>query len=174
MMFGFAWATPKVSAKVLEIAGPAPAHTAPERTAQDQAVAREFARLQAAPEPVALAIHRAAIRNRVPVELVEAVAWKESRFEQDAVSHKGAIGVMQLTPATADTLGVDAQDMAANVDGGAAYLAKLLRRFGDTRLALAAYNAGPNTVDRYGGVPPYKETQDYVQAIMTRLATGPA
>lgn len=132
-----------------------------------------FEVLQRAPLPVARAIHASAVRHGVPVELVAAVAWQESRFRQTAVSPVGALGVMQLTPDTADTLKVDPYDLEANVDGGARYLAKLLKRFdGDTRLALAGYNAGPNAVKRFGGVPPYKETQDYVRLIMTRLEAG--
>lgn len=131
-----------------------------------------FAALQTAPLPVARAIHRSAVRHGVPVELVAAVAWQESRFRQAAVSPKGALGVMQLTPDTADTLKVDPHDLNENIDGGAAYLAKLLDRFGDTRLALAAYNAGPNSVKRYGGIPPYRETEQYVELIMGRLEAG--
>jgi soluble lytic murein transglycosylase-like protein len=145
--------------------------------APDAAVSAEaqmgFEVLQRAPLPVARAIHASAVRHGVPVELVAAVAWQESRFRQTAVSPVGALGVMQLTPDTAETLKVDPYDLEANVDGGAKYLAKLLRRFdGDTRLALAGYNAGPNAVKRFGGVPPYKETQDYVRLIMTRLEAG--
>jgi soluble lytic murein transglycosylase-like protein len=66
---------------------------------------------------------------------------------------------------------VDPSDLRGNIDGGAAYLAQQLKRFGDVKLALAAYNAGPKAVERYGGVPPYAETQSYVRAIMARLAT---
>jgi soluble lytic murein transglycosylase-like protein len=78
-------------------------------------------------------------------------------------------------PATAASLGVDAGDLRANIDGGAAYLAQQMRRYGgDLRLALAAYNAGPGAVDRYGDVPPYTETQSYVRAILGRLAAGQA
>ena len=98
------------------------------------------------------------------------MAWRESGFNPDAVSPKGARGVMQLMPATARALGVDPSDPAANIDGGADYLSRLLRRFdGDLSKALAAYNAGPETVDRYGGVPPYAETAAYVGAILRRL-----
>jgi len=81
---------------------------------------------------------------------------------------------MQLMPATASQLGVDAADLRGNIEGGAAYLAQQMRRFGDVRLALAAYNAGPEAVARYGGVPPYAETQNYVRAILTRLAAAGA
>jgi len=77
---------------------------------------------------------------------------------------------MQLMPSTARTLGVDAADLNGNVDGGVRYLAQMLQRFeGDLPRALAAYNAGPETVQRYGGVPPYAKTQAYVRAILGRL-----
>ncbi len=100
------------------------------------------------------------------------MAWEESRFRQDAVSPKGARGIMQLMPGTARQLGVDAGTAAANLDGGAAYLTALLQRFdGDIIKALAAYNAGPEAVARYGGVPPFPETRIYVDAILGRLAS---
>ena len=126
----------------------------------------------ATPEAVAQAIQESAIRHAVPTPVVEAVAWQESRFNQAAVSPKGALGVMQLMPATARSLGVDAADLRSNVDGGVAYLAEQIRRFGDLRLALAAYNAGPEAVARFGGVPPYLETRTYVQAIIARLSAA--
>jgi soluble lytic murein transglycosylase-like protein len=126
----------------------------------------------ATPEAVAQAIQESAIRHAVPTPVVEAVAWQESRFNQAAVSPKGALGVMQLMPATARSLGVDAADLRSNVDGGVAYLAEQIRRFGDQRLALAAYNAGPEAVARFGGVPPYLETRTYVQAIIARLSAA--
>lgn len=119
---------------------------------------------------IAAAIQDAATRHDVPAKVVEAVAWQESRFNQAAVSPKGARGVMQLMPGTAALLGVDASDLRGNIDGGVAYLSQQISRFGDLRLALAAYNAGPEAVSRHGGVPPYSETQSYVRAIMARLA----
>ncbi|WP_293678086.1 lytic transglycosylase domain-containing protein [uncultured Phenylobacterium sp.] len=128
---------------------------------------------RATPAEVAAAIRESSARHAVPAPLVEAVAWQESRYNQAAVSPKGARGVMQLMPATAVTLGVDAGDLKSNIDGGVAYLAQQMRRYGDLRLALAAYNAGPRAVDRYGGVPPYAETQTYVRAILARLASAP-
>ena len=115
---------------------------------------------RAAPEEVVRLIQESSARYAVPAAVVEAVAWQESRFNHAAVSSKGARGVMQLLPKTASDLGVDPGDLKSNIDGGAAYLAQQLRRYGgDLRLALAAYNAGPGAVDRYGGIPPYAETQ---------------
>lgn len=122
------------------------------------------------PAEVSAAIQVSATRHAVPATILEAVAWQESRFNQAAHSPKGARGVMQLMPATAALLGVDASDLRGNIDGGAAYLSQQMTRFGDLRLALAAYNAGPEAVQRHGGVPPYAETQSYVRAIMGRLA----
>jgi soluble lytic murein transglycosylase-like protein len=128
----------------------------------------------ATPAEVVAAIQESALRHAVPPTVVEAVAWQESRYNQAAVSPKGARGVMQLMPATATTLGVDAADLKANIDGGVAYLAQQMRRYGDLRLALAAYNAGPGAVDRYGDVPPYAETQTYVRTILARLSAARA
>jgi len=127
---------------------------------------------RAPPEEVVRLIQESSARHAVPSQIVEAVAWQESRFNHAAVSSKGARGVMQLLPTTASDLGVDPSDLRGNIDGGAAYLAQQLRRFGDVKLALAAYNAGPKAVERYGGVPPYAETQSYVRAIMARLAAA--
>jgi soluble lytic murein transglycosylase-like protein len=119
------------------------------------------------------ALRQAAVRHDVSPSLVEAVAWQESRWNQYALSPKGARGVMQLMPETARSLGVDAGDLDANVDGGAAYLAQMMRRFdGDVVRSLAAYNAGPEAVARYGGVPPYRETQAFVSSILDRLAAS--
>ena len=104
--------------------------------------------------------------------LLEAVAWQESRGRMSAVSVKGAIGVMQLMPSTAAELGVNPGDLADNIRGGALYLRRQLDRFGSVPLALAAYNAGPGAVLRYGGIPPFRETQDYVAKIMGRWRPG--
>ena len=116
-------------------------------------------------------VQSAADRNGVSAKVIEAVAWRESRFNPRAISPKGAVGVMQLMPGTARAMGVDPRDAAANLDGGAAYLARMLQSFdGDLTLALAAYNAGPDAVRRHAGVPPYAETKAFVDAILNRLA----
>ena len=134
---------------------------------------REAAPDAVAPAEIGRAIAESAQRYSVSAALAQAVAWQESRFRQEAVSPKGALGVMQLMPATARRLGVDAHDLHANIDGGVGYLSLMLRRFeGDLPRALAAYNAGPEAVQRYGGVPPYAETKAYVRAILGHLATA--
>ncbi len=120
-------------------------------------------------------VQSAADHNGLSAKVVEAVAWRESRLNPQAVSPKGAVGVMQLMPATARAMGVDPRDSAANLEGGAAYLAQMLRTFnGDLTLALAAYNAGPDAVRQYAGVPPFPETRAYIDAILNRLADSVA
>lgn len=108
----------------------------------------------------------AAIRNGIPADLFLKLVQQESGWNASAQSHKGALGLAQLMPDTARRLNVDPLDPYQNLDGGARYLAKQYRKFGSWRLALAAYNAGPQAVRKYGGVPPYKETQNYVRVIM--------
>ena len=108
----------------------------------------------------------AAQRYDVPVALLTSVAKAESAFNPAAISPAGAIGLMQLMPATARGLGVDPRNPAQAIDGAARLLASHLDKFGSTSLALAAYNAGPGAVQRYGGVPPYRETQQYVQRVL--------
>jgi soluble lytic murein transglycosylase-like protein len=107
-------------------------------------------------------------RYGLETALVKAVVKVESAFYPKALSNSGAMGLMQLMPATARSLGVaDPWDPTANVDGGCRYLRAMLERFdGDLRLALAAYNAGPRSVEYYGAVPPYPETQRYVVLVL--------
>lgn len=113
----------------------------------------------------------AADRYALSLEFVASIARQESGFRQDAVSPKGARGVMQLMPATARSLGVDADDLRGNIMGGAAYLRQMLDRFdGDLERAIAAYNAGPGAVIRFGGAPPYRETRRYLAANLDHLA----
>jgi cell wall-associated NlpC family hydrolase len=118
--------------------------------------------------PYADLFTRAGSRHGVDPALLAAVAQQESGFDASAVSPAGAQGLMQFMPATARGLGVDPFDPASAVDGAARYLADLTRQFGSTELGLAAYNAGPGTVRRYGGIPPYSETQDYVRSVMSK------
>lgn len=107
----------------------------------------------------------AARRHGVPEDLFLRLVQQESGFNSAAVSHKGAIGLAQLMPGTAQGLGVDPHDPQQNLDGGARYLMQQYRKFGSWRLALAAYNAGPGAVEKHGGVPPYDETMNYVRVI---------
>lgn len=107
----------------------------------------------------------AARRHAVPEDLFLRLVQQESGWKPGALSHKGAIGLAQLMPGTAAVLRVDPHDPRQNLDGGARYLAMQYREFGSWPLALAAYNAGPGAVRKYGGVPPYAETTNYVRVI---------
>ena len=147
------------------------AHTvhaaAPSAAVKETARAERTAPTDAAQPDLARTIHAAAQKYAVDPKLVSAVAEVESGGRQDAVSDAGAIGVMQLMPGTAAELGVNPYDMKSNVEGGTKYLSELLGTFGgDVRKAVAAYNAGASAVKAYGGVPPYAETQDYVNRVL--------
>ncbi|PKQ11746.1 MAG: lytic transglycosylase [Alphaproteobacteria bacterium HGW-Alphaproteobacteria-1] len=109
---------------------------------------------------------QAARRHNIPESLFLRLVQQESGWRADAVSHKGAIGLAQLMPGTARLLGVNPNDPRQNLEGGARYLAEQYRKFGSWRLALAAYNAGPQAVEKHGGVPPFKETRNYVKVIL--------
>jgi len=114
---------------------------------------------------------RAAREQGLEPEFVRSVARAESDFRQDAVSVKGAVGLMQLMPGTASDLGVDANLAEQNAQGGAKFLRELLIRYhGDAALALAAYNAGPGAVERYKGIPPYLETRRYIVKVLKEYA----
>lgn len=108
----------------------------------------------------------AARRHNIPEDLFLRLVHQESRWNSAAVSHKGAIGLAQLMPGTAQMLRVDPTDPQQNLDGGARYLRMMYDKFGNWQLALAAYNAGPGAVERHNGIPPFRETQDYVRIIL--------
>ncbi len=112
-------------------------------------------------------VEAAAKRNGLPAGFVHSVVKAESGYNVAALSPKGAIGLMQLMPGTAQAHNADPHDPAQNVEAGAAYLRELLIKYdGDARRALAAYNAGPGAVDKYNGVPPYSETQTYIERVL--------
>lgn len=117
---------------------------------------------------------KAADTYQVPVNLLKAIGKQESNFDANAVSKCGAQGIMQLMPATAASLGVtNSFDAEQNIMGGAKYIAELLDKYdGNVSYALAAYNAGSNNVAKYGGIPPFKETQDYVIKVTNYMNQG--
>ncbi|EPF1838820.1 TPA: lytic transglycosylase domain-containing protein [Pseudomonas aeruginosa] len=125
--------------------------------------------------PYARLIQRYAHQVRISPTLVTLVIHEESRFNPTAVSPKGAKGLMQLMDAVSEELGVDPFDPESNIRGGTKHLARLYRAFGgNLKLAIAAYNAGEGAVRKYGGIPPYEETQNYVSRIMAGLAAAEA
>lgn len=117
-------------------------------------------------------VTEAATRYGLPPEIVHALAQTESAYRADAISPKGALGVMQLMPSTAQALNADPRDVEQNIDAGTRLLKELLLKYSNdpnpVRRALAAYNAGEGAVSRYGGVPPYRETQAYVEKVIER------
>ncbi len=164
----------KADGNMVEITNP---NWHPEIVVPEQAFVPQTAALVSLAAPVRNSVVRqhiqyAAARYGISGALVDAVAWQESRYNHRARSSVGAIGVMQLMPGTARQLGVtDPTNLHENIMGGAAYLRKQLDRFGNNvPLALAAYNAGPGAVQKYGGIPPYRETRNYVRQIMGRMA----
>ncbi|QQA44532.1 lytic transglycosylase domain-containing protein [Pelagovum pacificum] len=116
--------------------------------------------------PLLQVARSAARQHGVPEELFLRLVNQESRWNTNALSHKGAIGLAQLMPETAQYLNVNPHDPQQNLQGGARYLRMQYDLFGSWRLALAAYNAGPGAVQQHGGVPPYRETQNYVRLIL--------
>lgn len=124
--------------------------------------------LLASPHPLDERIQDAAIRSALDPALVKAVIQVESNFKSKATSHKGAKGLMQVMPKTAEALGIQEPfHPTDNLMGACDYLRKLINRYrGNLELALAAYNAGPSNVERFGGIPPFKETQNYVSKVM--------
>ncbi|MFV0244278.1 MAG: lytic transglycosylase domain-containing protein [Qingshengfaniella sp.] len=129
----------------------------------DLAITRGNAKMRKLYQPMAEA---AARKHGVPERIFVRLVQQESAWNPRAVSHKGAIGLAQLMPQTARHLGVDPQDPKQNLEGGARYLRRQYEAFGSWMLALAAYNAGPGAVEKHKGVPPYRETKNYVKVIL--------
>ncbi len=156
----------ELPAAAVERIDPLPA-AAPQ--AEPPAPAREAAEPTKDPREL---VTEAALRHGLPPEIVHAVAWAESGYQPQAVSPKGAIGVMQLMPQTAAQLGADPRDLRQNIEAGTRLLRELLLKYQNTpnpvRRALAAYNAGAGAVDRYNGLPPYRETLTYVERVLER------
>jgi len=132
---------------------------------------------QPAPADVRQLIENAAKRYGIPAHFLRSIAKAESGYRTDAVSPKGAVGVMQLMPETARLLNANPNDPGQNVDAGARYLLDLLLKYKDdpyqVRKAIAAYNAGPGAVDHYNGVPPYPETMRYVEKVIRQYTAAP-
>lgn len=155
-----------------------PRWTPPVEPAPPEPAPMLVARRERAPRDYDALIEETAYRESVPPYLVAAIMRVESNFDARAVSHKGARGLMQVMPDTARRFGFDAgrlHDPVHNIAAGATYLRWLLERYdGDLDRVLAAYNAGEGAVDNYGGIPPYKETQDFVKRVRAVLGKGEA
>lgn len=153
--------------EVEEYTPPPPAPPPPPRAAAPVATV-----VQTPPPTPQELLARAAEKHGLRPEFVASVAKAESALRANAVSPKGAIGLMQLMPGTAQELGVDPRDPAQNAEGGTRYLKQLLLKYKDSpdpvRMALAAYNAGPAAVDKYRSIPPYAETQVYVERVLRK------
>jgi soluble lytic murein transglycosylase-like protein len=165
---------PAASSVPTVAAKPDPSVTTPAPRATPAAFAPASTSRRTTAEELDLIVQKTAEKHRVDPRLVRAVIATESNWNVAAVSRKGAQGLMQLIPETAQQLGVyDAFDPAQNVDGGVRYLSMMLDRYnGDVHKALAAYNAGPGAVDRSGGVPRIPETRNYVQKVTSAYLGG--
>lgn len=166
---------PPVSAQIIEIGGDgeatvydAPTIFADEGNTPVFERAAQVDRPEAQRSPARMSVAHVEREYGLPSGIVDAVIYQESRGRMNAVSPKGALGLMQLMPGTAARLGVNPYDAEQNIRGGARYLRQQIDRFGSIPLALAAYNAGPGAVTKYGGIPPYRETQNYVATILRR------
>src|SRR5262245_20708117 len=143
----------------------------PEDAPREFTLEKTKERFYSANVPYGSIIYREAVRNDLPPELVAAVIESESDFRLHLVSNKNAQGLMQIVPETGRLMGcANPFDPAENIAAGTKYLRYLLDRFGDQRLALAAYNAGEGNIERYGGVPPFEETQTYVRRVAARTS----
>jgi len=142
-------------------------------TSPTETVAASIAKAAPPADPKVL-VHDAAVHYGLPPKFVESVARIESAMRSDAVSPKGALGVMQLMPATARALNADPTDPAQNIEAGTRLLRELLIKYNNDAIkALAAYNAGEGAVDRYQGLPPYSETQNYVDKVIRNYQKAP-
>lgn len=139
---------------------------------EGEPVAPDSAALGALGTPYDALIHKYAKRYNVSAELIALQMAAESAFNPEAISPKGNKGLMQISDALAEQFNVDPYDPEGNINVGVLYMSSMLKRYdGDIELALAAYNAGPGAVDKYAGIPPYKETQAYIKRILAKLAS---
>jgi len=144
-----------------------------EAKVEDKAEKNTAVKPRSKSDDISVLIEKYADRHDIDPDFVKAVIKQESGFNPTATSHCGAMGLMQLMPGTAKELGVsNAYDPEQNIGGGVAYLKKMMSKFdNDPKLALAAYNAGPGAVSKFGGIPPYKETQNYVKNVLKAYET---